>query len=79
MSFAVEKAFGWKVGLGLRWFLTKIERGDALTRGRESSWWREWRGGGPGGTGMADAMAAAVVAGDGEGDLPELIGCQWGS
>ena len=29
--------------------------------------------------GMAGAVAALVVAGDGEGDLPELIGWQWGS
>ena len=70
---------GSKVVLGLRWFPIKIEQGEGFTGGRESFWWREWRGGGPGGAGMAGAVAAAAVAGDGEGDLPELIGCQWGS
>ena len=64
---------GSKVVLGLRWFPIKIEQGEGFTGGRESFWWREWRGGGPGGAGMAGAVAAAAVAGDEEGDLPESI------
>ena len=51
-SFAAEEAFGWIVSLGLRWSPAKIERGVVLTRGRESYWWREWRGGGTGGDGI---------------------------
>ena len=78
-SFAAAGGVGSKVVLGLWWFLIKIEQGDVFTGGRESFCWREWRGGGPGGAGMAGAVAAAGVAGEEEGDLPELIGCQWGS
>ena len=72
-SFAMEKAFGWIVGLGLRWFSTKIECGVALTRGRESSWWREWREGGSGGARVAEAVAAAGVAGEEEDVFLSLI------
>ena len=68
-------SFGSKVVLGLRWFPIKIEQGEGFTGGRESFWWREWRGGGPGGAGMAGAVATAAVAGDGEEDLPGSIGC----
>ena len=58
-----------------QWVSIKIEKGDGFTRGRGSSWWREWRGGGSGGAGMIGAVAAAAVAGDGEEDLPGSIGC----
>ena len=69
--------FGSKVGLGLRWFPIKIEQGDVFTGERESFWWREWRGGGPGGARMAGAVAAAGVAGEEEDDsrgLPTAMG-----
>ena len=33
-----------KVVLGLWWFPIKIEQGEGFTGGRESFWWREWRG-----------------------------------
>ena len=50
---------GSKVVLGLRWFPIKIEQGEGFTGGREGSWWREWRGGGPSGAEMAGTVAAA--------------------
>ena len=61
---------GSKVLLGLRWLPIKIEQGEVFAGGREGSWWREWRGGGTRGAGMAGAVAAAGVAGDGEENLP---------
>ena len=65
-----------KTTLGLWWFPIEIEQGGGFTGGRESFWWREWRGGGPGGAGMAGSVAAAAVAGDGEEGLPPMIaGC----
>ena len=60
---------GSKVLLGLRWFPIKIEQGEGFTGGREGSWWREWRGGGSSGVGMAGAVEAAGAAGDGEENL----------
>ena len=53
----------------------KIEKGDGLTRGRGGSWWRKWRGGGPGDAGMAWLVTVAGVAGE-EGDdpLPSIDG-----
>ena len=38
----------------------KIEQGEGYTRRRGSSWWREWRGGGPG---CAEQSREAAVAG----------------
>ena len=68
-SFAAENAFGWIVSLGLRWSPAKIERGVVLARGRESSWWRESRGRGPGGDGIDRGLAATELAGGGEESL----------
>ena len=76
-SFAAEKAFGWIMSLGLRWFPIKIERGAALTRGMENSWWREWRGGGTGGDGIGRDLAATEPAGLGEDGLPLLDCWPW--
>ena len=61
--------FGDKVILGPRWLPIKMEQGDGLTAGKEGSWWREWRGGGPGGAGVIETVAMAVIAGDEEDDL----------
>ena len=71
-NFAAEEAFGWIVSLGLRWSPAKIERGVVLARGRESSWWREWRGRGTGGDGIGHGLAATEPAGLGEEGLPSL-------
>ena len=65
---------GDKVSLGLRWSPAKIERGVVLARGRESSWWREWRGGGTGGDGIGRDLAATEPDGLGEDGLP-LLDC----
>ena len=70
---------GGRVVLGLRWFSIKIEQGKGLTGGREGSWWREWRGGGPGGTGMAGAMVAVGIAGEDEDDSHPSIDGQGGT
>ena len=68
-SFAAEEAFGSKVGLEIRWLPIKIEQGDGLTGGRESFWWREWRGGGPGCAKRSREVAVARLAGVGEDGL----------
>ena len=65
---------GDKVSLGLRWSPAKIERGVVLARGRERSWWKEWRGGGTGGDGIGRELAATELAGLGEDGLP-LLDC----
>ena len=66
-----------KVSLGLRWSPAKIERGVVLARGRESSWWREWRGRGTGGDGIGRNLAATEPAGLGEDGLPLLDCWPW--
>ena len=63
---------GDKVSLGLRWSPAKIECGVVLARGRESSWWRDWRGRGPGGDGIDRGLAATELAGLREEGLPLL-------
>ena len=78
-SFAAEEAFRSKVGLGLQWFPIKIKQGDGLTGGRESFWWREWRGRGPGGAGVVETVAAAVFAGEEEDDPSGLSTTKGGS
>ena len=65
---------GDKVSLGLWWSSAKIERGVVLARGRESSWWREWREGGTGGDGIGRGLAATELAGLAEEGLP-LLDC----
>ena len=70
---------GSKVLLGLWWFSIKIEQGEGFTGGRESFWWRDWRGGGSGGAEMARAAAAAGVAGDEEGGVSLTIAGYGGS
>ena len=44
--------FDDRVIFWLRWSPAKIERGVVFARGRKSSWWRDWRGRGPGGDGI---------------------------
>ena len=68
-SFAAAGGGGSKVVLGLWWFPIKTEQEEGFTGGRESFWWREWRGGGPGCGERSWDVAAAVPAGVGEDGL----------
>ena len=61
---------GSKVLLGLRWLPIKIEQGEGFTGGREGSWWRDWRGGGPSGAGMVGAVAAQELPETGKKTSP---------
>ena len=78
-SFAAEEAFGSIVVLGLWWFPIEIEQGEGFRGGRESFWWREWRGGGSGGAGVVKTTAAAVFAGEEEDDPSGLSTTTGGS